>query len=136
MARTCLPSCNGNNKSDGGFQPPAPPVAFAVLLGSLFGPAIAVAAPPGVPSTPGAPLMPVVPIIVTVSACAGCGCAARNTLALSNASAPKSFVFTAIPPNGLAAFQLSRVLHRGLPAGSRKAKSEYDTASCRQSSDS
>jgi hypothetical protein len=36
----------------------APPVAFAVLLGSLFGGVTAVAAPPGPPSVPGVPSTP------------------------------------------------------------------------------
>jgi len=43
--------------------PPAPPVPVAVLLGSVFGPAVGVTGPPGPPAVPGASSVPVVPIV-------------------------------------------------------------------------
>jgi hypothetical protein len=50
--------------------PPFPPVAFAVLLGSLFDGVVAVASPPGPPWVPGAPSTPGVPTTVISTACA------------------------------------------------------------------
>jgi hypothetical protein len=66
--------------------PPPPPIAFAVLVGSLLGGVVAVAGPPGPPSVPGAPSTPGVPTTVTSAACAGGRWAAKSKLNVSGPS--------------------------------------------------
>jgi hypothetical protein len=68
--------------------PPGPPVAFAVLVGSLFGDVIAVAGPPGPPSLseepPSTPLIPAAPNKFSVVACDGAASKAKNKVNVSD----------------------------------------------------